>query len=83
MLANQPTRGLDVGAASAIHGRLLEARGRGAGVLLISEDLDELLAVCDRIGVMVRGTLSYPEPVETLTLERLGLLMAGQGEHAA
>ncbi|HYF57270.1 MAG TPA: ABC transporter ATP-binding protein [Salinarimonas sp.] len=83
VLANQPTRGLDVGAAGAVHRRLLEARERGTGVLLISEDLDELLSVCDRIGVMVRGRLTAPEPVEGLTLERLGLLMAGSGEERA
>jgi simple sugar transport system ATP-binding protein len=46
-------------------------------VVLISEDLDELLALSDRIAVLMRGNLSPAEPVETLTLERLGLLMAG------
>ena len=49
ILANQPTRGLDVGAAADVHRRLLEARARGAGIVLISEDLDELLALSDRI----------------------------------
>jgi simple sugar transport system ATP-binding protein len=58
----------------------LEARGRGAAVVLISEDLDELLALSDRIAVLTRGHLSAAEPVETLTLERLGLLMAGHAE---
>jgi simple sugar transport system ATP-binding protein len=77
VLANQPSRGLDVGATAEVHRRLLEARGRGAAVVLISEDLDELLALSDRIAVLMRGNLSPAEPVETLTLERLGLLMAG------
>jgi simple sugar transport system ATP-binding protein len=78
VLANQPTRGLDVGATAEVHRRLLEARGRGAGVVLISEDLDELLSLSDRIAVITRGHLSPAEPVEDLTLERLGLMMAGQ-----
>ena len=47
ILANQPTRGLDVGAVAYVHARLLEARARGAAVLLISEDLDEVLALSD------------------------------------
>jgi general nucleoside transport system ATP-binding protein len=79
VLANQPTRGLDVGATADVHRRLLEARARGAAIVLISEDLDELLALSDRIAVMNRGHLTSAEPVETLSLERLGLLMAGQG----
>ena len=77
ILANQPARGLDVGATAEVHRRLLEARRRGAGVLLISEDLDELLSLSDRIAVIARGRLSPAAPVESLTLERLGLLMAG------
>jgi simple sugar transport system ATP-binding protein len=77
VLANQPTRGLDVGATAEVHRRLLEARGRGAGVVLISEDLDELLSLSDRIAVITRGHLSPAEPVDDLTLERLGLMMAG------
>jgi simple sugar transport system ATP-binding protein len=79
VLANQPTRGLDIGATADVHRRLLDARERGAGVLLISEDLDELLALSDRIAVLAGGRLSPAEAVETLTLERLGLMMAGQG----
>jgi general nucleoside transport system ATP-binding protein len=81
VLANQPTRGLDVGATADVHGRLLDARERGAGVLLISEDLDELLALSDRIAVLAGGRLSPAEPVEGVTLDRLGLLMAGRGAH--
>ena len=77
VLANQPTRGLDVGSAAEVHRRLLQARLRGAGILLISEDLDELLALSDRIQVVNRGRLSRAEPVERLTLERLGLLISG------
>jgi simple sugar transport system ATP-binding protein len=83
ILANQPTRGLDVGASADVHRRLLAARMRGAGIVLISEDLDELLALCDRLAVMVRGRLTEAVPVETLTRERIGLLMAGQNDEAA
>ncbi len=80
ILANQPTRGLDVGAVSFVHRRLLDARARGAAILLMSEDLDELLALSDRVGVMYRGTLSAIHPAEDMTVRRLGLLMAGHDD---
>jgi simple sugar transport system ATP-binding protein len=84
ILANQPTRGLDVGAVAYVHQQLLAARQRGAGVLLISEDLDELLALSDKVAVMFRGELSAPQPREAVTIQSLGLMMAGQGfSHAA
>jgi simple sugar transport system ATP-binding protein len=79
VLANQPTRGLDVGAVDYVHRRLLEARGRGGAVLLISEDLDELLALADRIAVMYRGRISAPLARDAVTIQRLGLMMAGHG----
>jgi simple sugar transport system ATP-binding protein len=83
LLADQPTRGLDVGAVAFVHGRLLEARRRGAGIVLISEDLDELLRLADRIAVLHRGTLSEALPAEAVTVRELGLLMTGQRRHAA
>ena len=75
ILANQPTRGLDLGAANEVARHLLEARGRGAGVLLISEDLDEILALSDRIMVIHNGSL-----IETVNKDRevIGLMMAGE-----
>lgn len=79
ILANQPTRGLDIGAVSYVHQRLVEARDRGAAVLLISEDLDEIRALCDRIFVMSRGRVSRPSDRGELTIQELGALMAGQG----
>lgn len=79
ILANQPTRGLDVGAAAFVHEQLFEARKGGAGVILISEDLEELLAVSDQIAVMYHGQLSVPIPVEDVTPQQLGLLMSGEG----
>ncbi len=77
ILANQPTRGLDLGAANEVARRLLEARGRGAGVLLISEDLDEVLALSDRILVIHDGQVAE---ADTRDREAIGLMMAG--EHA-
>jgi general nucleoside transport system ATP-binding protein len=82
VIANQPTRGLDVGAVNYVHERLLEARRRGAAILLISEDLDELLSLCDQVAVMYRGELSAPIPRGDVNVNRLGLMMAGAA-HAA
>lgn len=75
ILANQPTRGLDMGAAAEVGRRLLKARARGAGILLISEDLDEILGLADRIMVIHDGQL-----VEVATRDRedIGLRMAGE-----
>ena len=87
IVANQPTRGLDVGAVAYVHERLLAARAEGAGVLLISEDLDEILALADRVAVIHRGRLSAVMPREDVSIGGLGLLMAGHGieagDHAA
>ena len=82
ILADQPARGLDVGAIAYVHGRLLEARERGAGILLISEDLDELRDLADRIIVIYRGRLSLPLDAKKATLARIGLMMSGQTEAA-
>ena len=57
IVAHSPTRGLDVRACAAVHGRLVAARDAGAAVVLISEDLDEVLGIADRIGVMTRGRI--------------------------
>ena len=83
ILADQPTRGLDVGAVAFVHGRLLDARRRGAGIVLISEDLDELLRLADRVAVLYRGRLSATLPTSGVTVRELGLLMMGQELHAA
>jgi general nucleoside transport system ATP-binding protein len=77
ILANQPTRGLDVGAVKYVHEQLLIARSRGAAILLISEDLDELFSLSDEICVMYRGQLSEPIVREETTISQLGLMMAG------
>ncbi|MAP19117.1 MAG: sugar ABC transporter ATP-binding protein [Aurantimonas sp.] len=78
LVAAQPTRGLDEGAIAAVHGDILAARDAGAGVLLISEDLDEVLALADRVQAIVGGRLSEPVPIESLDARRLGLMMAGE-----
>jgi len=78
ILANQPARGLDVGAIAYVHGKLLEARARGAAVLLISEDLEELMALSDQIQVVFHGGLSEALDPHTVTLRQLGLMMSGQ-----
>ncbi len=88
ILANQPTRGLDIGAATYVHEQLFAARARGAGILLMSEDLEELLALADTIQVIFQGRLSAPLPVDTVSLRQLGLMMSGQNtpegtDHAA
>lgn len=78
LLAVHPTRGLDVGAAEAIRAALLAMRGYGAAVLLVSEDLDEVLALGDRVAVMHRGRLSGAMRRGEADLETIGLLMTGQ-----
>lgn len=66
VLAHSPSRGLDVRASAEVHARLLAARDAGAAVLLISEDLDEVMSLADRIGVMVRGRIvaEFPQPAD-------------------
>jgi simple sugar transport system ATP-binding protein len=77
LLAAQPTRGLDIGATQFVHDHFLEMRGRGRGILLISEDLEELMALSDRIAVMFDGRIAGEMPTSEATVERLGLLMVG------
>ena len=79
ILANQPVRGLDIGAVNYVHGQLLAARERGAAVLLISEDLDEVMALSDVIHVIANGRLSPGFGRGEMTPAQLGLWMAGQG----
>jgi ABC-type uncharacterized transport system ATPase subunit len=83
LLAAQPTRGIDVGATEFMHGQFLALRARGGAVLLISEDLEEIFALSDRIAVMFRGRIMADLPVGEAYVERVGLLMAGVEERAA
>jgi simple sugar transport system ATP-binding protein len=77
LLAAQPTRGLDVGAVQAVYERIQEARDRGLGVLLISSELNELLAVSDRVAVMYRGRIVGELPASAANREAIGALMSG------
>ncbi|RWR32966.1 ABC transporter ATP-binding protein [Sinirhodobacter populi] len=77
LIAAQPARGLDEGAVAAVHERILAARRAGTAVLLISEDLDEVMALSDRIQAIVGGRLSPPVAAEGADARRLGLMMAG------
>jgi len=78
LILRSPTRGLDVGATEAVRKLVLLERERGVAVLLISEDLDELMALSDRLLVMYEGEIVGEMPTEEASAERLGLLMAGQ-----
>ncbi|MGB8983277.1 MAG: ABC transporter ATP-binding protein [Anaerolineales bacterium] len=77
IIAAQPTRGLDIGATEYVREQLLEQRRMGVAILLISEDLDEILALSDQIAVIYEGRIMETLPREYATAERLGLLMAG------
>jgi len=79
ILACQPVRGLDVGAIAYVHAQLIAARKAGASILLISDDLDEILGLSDRVAVMYHGRISAPIAREKATVEEIGLLMAGRG----
>ena len=77
LLVAQPTRGIDIGSAQYIHQRLVEQRDAGTAVLIISEDLDEVMSVSDRILVMYEGKIIGTADPRTSTREAIGLLMAG------
>ena len=77
IIANKPTRGLDIGAATYVHQKLAEERDRGSAILLVSADLDELFALSDRLMVLFSGRVMGILPVAEATLERVGLMMAG------
>lgn len=77
LIVNQPTRGLDVGSIEFIHHRIVEARDRGAAVLLVSAELDEIMSLSDRIAVMYKGRILETLEAKFATREELGLLMAG------
>ena len=83
IVADQPTWGLDVGAVAYVHQQLLDACAQGAAVLLISEDLDEIFAIADRIAVIHHGRLTPARLVADWTLASIGLAMAGASEVGA
>ncbi len=79
LIAAQPTRGVDVGAAAQIRQALLDLRDSGVAILVVSEELDELFEVCDRLAVIAQGCLSEAKPVRETSASEIGMLMAGLG----
>lgn len=77
-IAAYPTRGLDVGATENVRNILLQERNEGAAIVLISEDLDEIFALSDRIAVLYEGAITGIVPIEAAKLEEIGLMMAGE-----
>jgi simple sugar transport system ATP-binding protein len=82
MIAAQPTWGVDVGAAAQIRQALLDLRDSGVAVLVVSEELDELFEICDRLAVIAQGRLSDAKSVRETDAEEIGLLMSGSFIHA-
>ncbi|GAC1637345.1 MAG: ABC transporter ATP-binding protein [Herpetosiphon sp.] len=83
LVASQPTRGIDVGSIEFIHRMIVAQRDQGVAVLLVSAELDEILALSDRIAVMFQGRIVGMMPTDQATREQLGLLMAGSREEQA
>jgi len=83
LIAAQPTRGIDVGSIEFIHNQIIEKRDAGVAVLLVSAELDEVMALSDRIAVMYHGEIIDTLPAAEATREQLGLLMAGVTDAAA
>jgi ABC-type uncharacterized transport system ATPase subunit len=83
MLVAQPTWGVDVGASQQIRQALIDLRDAGAAVLVISEDLDELFAICDLVAVLANGRLSDTAPTSDLAVETVGVWMTGEFQSAA
>jgi len=77
MIAVHPTRGLDVGATESVHKLLVEKRNNGTAILLISEDLDELLSLADRVVVLYGGRITGEVPVEDADIHAIGMMMCG------
>jgi simple sugar transport system ATP-binding protein len=83
LLVGQPTRGVDIGAIEFIHAQLRALRDAGSAVLLVSSELDEILALSDRVLVMNAGAIAGELPIADCTEARLGRLMGGAAEAAA
>ncbi len=83
LVINQPTWGVDAWRGATIRQAIIDRAGQGAAVIVISQDLDELFEICDRIAVIHAGHLSAPRPARDTTREEIGLLMGGQGTASA
>ncbi|AKS45108.1 nucleoside ABC transporter ATP-binding protein [Octadecabacter temperatus] len=77
LIVNQPTWGVDASAAAAIRQALLDLAAKGAGVIVISQDLDELMEISDQFAALNEGRLSKPRPAQGLTVEEIGLMLGG------
>jgi len=77
LVVSQPTWGVDAGAAAAIHQSLVDLAAAGSAIVVISQDLDELLSLCDTLAVINEGRLSKPMRVKDADIEQIGLLMGG------
>ena len=83
LIASQPTWGVDVGAAAQIRGELLALRDAGCALLVVSEELDELFEICDRLLVIAKGRVSPSVPVAQASVETIGQWMSGLWDAAA
>lgn len=81
LISNQPTRGLDVGAIEFVHKQIIQQKTEGAGILLISEDLDEIMKISDRIVVFYKGQIVGTFATKEATFEKVGFLMMGGSEN--
>ena len=77
LVVSQPTWGVDAGAAAAIHQAIIDLASNGSAVVVISQDLDELLALCDTLAVINEGRLSKPVKIGDISIDEIGLLMGG------
>ena len=77
IIACQPTRGLDEGAIAAVHSMLLNAKSDGRAILVVTEDLDELLLISDKVSVMYNGSLTAAKQAKKLEKREIGLMMTG------
>ncbi len=83
LVCSHPTWGVDIGAAIVIHDALINLRDQGAGVLILSEDIEELFKICDRLGAICEGKLSPVLPASQVSIQRLGQWMAGEFTESA
>jgi general nucleoside transport system ATP-binding protein len=82
LIVSQPTWGVDVGAAAQIRGELLALRDKGCALLIVSEELDELFEICDRLVVIAQGRVSPSVPTADATIEMIGEWMSGLWDKA-
>ena len=83
LLCNQPTRGVDIGVIEFVHREILRKREEGSAILLVSEELEDIFALSDRIAVMFRGEIMGVFPGKSADIAKIGPLMAGHRAEAA